>query len=119
MKTKNTYSKLRKEKNTLQHKLNFANQQVGLQIEEIQRLRRVLYNEQKANDSLKSKLELEVKARKRANLKLLTMRIEKNRHYKNFIDEVGKRNKLESYCRASLFSLSVVVLVITVLLIKG
>lgn len=114
-----TFKELRKQKNTLQYKLNFANEQIGIQAEEIQRLRIVLDNEQKANDNLRSKLELEVKARKRSNLKLLTMRIEKNRHYKNFIDEVSKHNKLESYCRASLFSFSVVVLVITILLIKG
>jgi excinuclease UvrABC nuclease subunit len=70
MKVKNTFSKLRKQKNEIQNKLNF-----------------------------------EV--------------AEKNRHYENYINEVSKRNKLESYYKASLFGFSTLVLVLVVLLIKG
>lgn len=114
-----TFKELRKEKNTLQHKLNFATEQNKIKTEEIERLKRVLDNEQKFNNVLKSKLELECKTRKRVKLKLMSTSMMKNRHYKNFIDEVSKRNKAESYCRASLFSFSVVVLVLVVLLIKG
>ena len=86
-----TFKELRKQKNEIQNKLNMANKTVCLQIEEIERLNK----------------DLEIET------------AEKNRHYKNFIDEVCKHNRLETHFEASLFVISSLVLVLVVLLIKG
>ena len=61
-----TFKELRKQKNTLQHKLNFAEQQNTIKTEEIKRLIIVLGNEQKLNSILEYKVELVFKAKKRA-----------------------------------------------------
>jgi hypothetical protein len=114
-----TFKELRKQKNEIQNKLNMANKTVCLQIDEIQILNQTINYLNNRNEILEKMFELEEKAKKRAKLKLVAVSIARDKNYKNFIDEVSKRNKLESYCRASLFSFSVVVLIITVLLIKG
>lgn len=114
-----TFKELRKQKNEIQNKLNMANNTVCLQIEEIQRLNQTINYLNNRNETLEKMFELEVKAKKRAKLKLVAVSIARDKNYKNFIGEVSKRNKLESYYRGTIFSFSVVILIITVLFIKG
>lgn len=114
-----TFKELRKQKNEAMRKLNIANKTVSLQIDNIQVLRRLLENEQKLNNILESKLEVEIKAKNRVKLKLVSVSHMKDKFYKCFINEVGKRNKDRRAYKTSLFVFGVVVLIIATLLLRG
>jgi len=119
MKTKNNYSKLRSQKNNLQNRLNIANNTVCLQIDEIERLLNVLDGEQKANQSLVNRVNLEVEEKQLVFKKLADVTKEKNDYYDWCIEEIKKKNKTENKL---IIGLTISVFVITGLVatvIKG
>ena len=119
MKTKNTYSKLRSQKNSLQNRLNIANRTVCLQIDEIKRYSNALLLEQKANRILENRINLEVEEKLIAYKKLADITKEKNDYYDWCIEEINKKNRYENKL---IIGLTIAVTIITALvavIIKG
>ena len=84
MKTKNNYSKLRSQKNSLQNRLNIANKTVCLQIDEIKRLLNVLDTEQRVNQVLENKINLEIEEKRVIFDRLKEVKAKYKRHREDF-----------------------------------
>ena len=122
MKTRNNYSKLRSQKNSLQNRLNIANRTVCLQIDEIKRLLNVLDTEQKVNQVLENRVNLEVEEKQLAFKKLAEVTKEKNDYYDWCIEEINKKNKKNNAENKLIIELALWMLVIAALvaiIIKG
>ena len=89
MKTKNNYSKLRSQKNSLQNRLNMANKTVYLQIDEIKRLLNVLDTEQKVNKVLENRVNLEVEEKRVIFDRLKESNKQKDSYYDWYLKELG------------------------------
>ena len=63
-KPKNNYSKLRQQKNSLQNRLNISSQTIKIKSDEIKRLLSVLDTEQRVNQVLENRINLEVEEKK-------------------------------------------------------
>lgn len=119
MKTKNNYSKLRQQKNSLQNRLNIANRTVCLQIDEIKRLLNVLDTEQRVNHVLENRINLEVEEKQLAFKKLAEVTKEKNDYYDWCIKEIKKKNKTENKLIIGLTIAITVITALVAILIKG
>lgn len=93
MKTKNNYSKLRSQKNSLQNRLNIANRTVCLQIDEIKRLLNVLDTEQRVNQVLENKINLEIEEKRVIFDRLKESNKQKDSYYEWYLKEIDKKNK--------------------------
>ena len=119
MKTKNNYSKLRSQKNSLQNRLNMVNRTVCLQIDEIERLLNVLDTEQRVNQVLENKINLEVEEKHLAFKKLAEVTKEKNDYYDWCIEEINKKNRTENKLIIGLTISMFVITALVSILIKG
>ena len=119
MKTKNTYSKLRQQKNSLQNSLIVANKNIILRTEEVQRLLNALYLEKRANQLLENKINLEVEEKLLAFKKLADITKEKNDYYDWCIQEIKKKNRNENKLIIGLTIAITVITALVAILIKG
>ena len=119
MKTRNNYSKLRSQKNSLQNRLNIANRTVCLQIDEIRRLLNVLDIEQKVNQVLENRVNLEVEEKQLAFKKLAEVTKEKNDYYDWCIEEINKKNRTENKLIIGLALSMFVTTSLVAIIIKG
>ena len=119
MKTKNTYSKLRSQKNSLQNRLNIANKTVCLQIDEIKRLLNVLDTEQRVNQVLENKINLEIEEKRVALEKLKEANKQKDSYYDWYVKEIDKKNKTENKLIIGLTLSMFVITSLVITLIKG
>lgn len=119
MKTKNNYSKLRSQKNSLQHRLNIANRTVCLQIDEIKRYSNALLLEQKANRILENRINLEVEEKLFTFEKLAEVTKEKNDYYDWCIEEIKKKNRTENKLIIGITISMFVITALTIIIIKG
>ena len=119
IKPKNNYSKLRSQKNSLQNRLNIANRTVCLQIDEIKRLLNVLDTEQRVNQVLENRVNLEVEEKRVAFKKLAEVTKEKNDYYDWCIEEINKKNRTENKLIIGLTVSMFVVTALVAVLIKG
>lgn len=119
MKTKNNYSKLRSQKNSLQNRLNIANRTVCLQIDEIKRYSNALLLEQKANRILENKINLEIEEKRVIFDRLKESNKQKDSYYEWYLKEIDKKNKTENKLIIGLTLSMFVITSLVVTLIKG
>ena len=119
MKTKNNYSKLRSQKNSLQHRLNIANRTVCLQIDEIKRLLNVLDTEQRVNQVLENKINLEIEEKRVIFDRLKESNKQKDSYYEWYLKEIDKKNKTENKLIIGLTLSMFVITSLIAILIKG
>ena len=119
MKTKNTYSKLRSQKNSLQNKLTIANKTVCLQIDEIKRLLNVLDTEQRVNQVLENRINLELEEKRVTLEKLKEANKQKDSYYDWYVKEIDKKNKTENKLIIGLTISMFVITSLVITLIKG
>ncbi len=119
MKTKNNYSKLRSQKNSLQNRLNMANRTVCLQINEIKRLLNVLDAEQRANQVLENKINLEIEEKRVIFDRLKESNKQKDSYYEWYLKEIDKKNKTENKLIIGLTLSMFVITALVITLIKG
>lgn len=119
MKTKNNYSKLRSQKNSLQNRLNIANRTVCLQIDEIKRYSNALLLEQKANRILENKINLEIEEKKVIFDRLKESNKQKDSYYEWYLKEIDKKNKTENKLIIGLTISMFVITSLVITLIKG
>ena len=119
MKTKNNYSKLRSQKNSLQNRLNIANKTVCLQIDEIKRLLNVLDTEQRVNQVLENKINLEIEEKRVIFDRLKESNKQKDSYYDWYLKEIDKKNKTENKLIIGLTLSMFVITSLVITLIKG
>lgn len=119
MKTKNNYSKLRSQKNSLQNRLNIANRTVCLQIDEIKRYSNALLLEQKANRILENKINLEIEEKRVIFDRLKESNKQKDSYYEWYLKEIDKKNKTENKLIIGLTLSMFVITSLVITLIKG
>ena len=119
MKTKNNYSKLRSQKNSLQNRLNIANRTVCLQIDEIKRLLNVLDTEQRVNQVLENKINLEIEEKRVIFDRLKESNKQKDSYYEWYLKEIDKKNKTENKLIIGLTISMFVITALVITLIKG
>lgn len=119
MKTKNNYSKLRQQKNSLQNRLNISSQTIKIKSDEIKRLLSILDTEQKANKMLENRINLEVEEKQLAFKKLAEVTKEKNDYYDWCIEEIKKKNRNENKLIIGLTISITVITALVAILIKG
>ena len=119
MKTKNSYSKLRSQKNSLQNRLNIANRTVCLQIDEIRRLLNVLDIEQKVNQVLENRVNLEVEEKRVIFDRLKESNKQKDSYYDWYLKEIDKKNKTENKLIIGLTVSMFVITTLVAIIIKG
>lgn len=119
IKPKNNYSKLRSQKNSLQNRLNMTNGLVKLKTDEIKRLLNVLDTEQRVNQVLENRVNLEVEEKQLAFKKLAEVTKEKNDYYDWCIEEINKKNKTENRLIIGLIVSMFVITTLVAILIKG
>lgn len=116
---KNNYSKLRQQKNSLQNRLNIANRTVKLQIDEIKRLLSVLDTEQRVNQVLENRINLEVEEKRVALEKLKESNKQKDSYYDWYLKEIDKKNRTENKLIIGLTISIFVITALVMILIKG
>jgi len=119
MKTKNNYSKLRSQKNSLQNRLNIANKTVCLQIDEIKRLLNVLDTEQRVNQVLENKINLEIEEKRVIFDRLKESNKQKDSYYEWYLKEIDKKNKTENKLIIGLTISMFAITALVAILIKG
>ncbi len=119
MKAKNNYSKLRSQKNSLQNRLNIANRTVCLQINEIKRLLNVLDTEQRVNQVLENKINLEIEEKRVIFDRLKESNKQKDSYYEWYLKEIDKKNKTENKLIIGLTLSMFVITSLVITLIKG
>lgn len=119
MKTKNNYSKLRSQKNSLQNRLNMANRTVCLQIDEIKRLLNVLDIDQRVNQVLENKINLEIEEKRVIFDRLKESNKQKDSYYEWYLKEIDKKNKTENKLIIGLTISMFVITALVAILIKG
>lgn len=119
MKTKNNYSKLRQQKNSLQNRLNMANDFLKIKTNEITRLLNVLDTEQRVNQVLENRINLEVEEKRVALEKLKEANKQKDSYYDWYLKEIDKKNKTENKLIIGLTISMFVITALIAILIKG
>ena len=119
IKPKNNYSKLRSQKNSLQNRLNIANRTVKLQIDEIKRLLNVLDTEQRVNQILENRVNLEVEEKTIAYEKLAKITKEKNDYYDWYLEEIDKKTRYENKLVIGLTIAATITTALVAVIIKG
>lgn len=116
---KNNYSKLRSQKNSLQNRLNIANKTVCLQIDEIKRLLNILDTEQRVNQVLENRVNLEVEEKRVAFDKLKEANKQKDSYYDWYVKEIDKKNNAENKLIIGITVSMFVITALVAVLIKG
>lgn len=116
---KNNYSKLRQQKNSLQNRLNISSQTIKIKSDEIKRLLNVLDTEQRTNQVLENRINLEVEEKRVALEKLKEANKQKDSYYDWYLKEIDKKNKTENKLIIGLAILIIVTFALSVILIKG
>lgn len=119
MKTKNNYSKLRQQKNSLQNRLNISSQTIKIKSDEIKRLLTVLDTEQKVNRMLENKINSEIKEKQKALDKIIEINNLKEEYYSWYMEEIEKKNKTENKLIIGLTISIFVITALVAILIKG
>jgi len=119
MKTKNNYSKLRSQKNIAHGKLNIANYNLRLKTDEVKRLLNVLDTEQRVNQLLENRINLEVEEKQLAFKKLAEITKEKNDYYDWCIEEIKKKNRTKNKLIIGLTVSMFVITALVAVIIKG
>ena len=119
MKTKNTYSKLRSQKNSLQNRLNIANRTVCLQKDEKKWLTKELEIKQSANNLLENKINLEVEEKRVIFDRLKESNKQKDSYYEWYLKEIDKKNKTENKLIIGLTVSMFVITALVAIIIKG
>ena len=119
MKSKNNYSKLRQQKNSLQNRLNMANDFLKIKTNEITRLLNVLDTEQRVNQVLENRINLEVEEKRVALEKLKEANKQKDSYYDWYLKEIDKKNKTENKLIIGLTISIFVITALVAILIKG
>lgn len=119
MKTKNNYPKLRSQKNSLQNRLNMANDFLKIKTNEITRLLNVLDTQQKANQLLENRVNLEVEEKRVTLDKLKEANKQKDSYYDWYLKEIEKKNKTENKLIIGITILMFVITALVAILIKG
>ncbi len=119
MKTKNNYSKLRSQKNSLQNRLNIANRTVCLQINEIKRLLNLLDTKQRVNQVLENKINLEIEEKRVIFDRLKESNKQKDSYYEWYLKEIDKKNKTENKLIIGLTISMFAITALVAILIKG
>jgi len=123
MKTRNNYSKLRSQKNilqnSLQNRLNMANDLVKLKTDEIKRLLNVLDTEQRVNQVLENRVNLEVEEKRVALDKLKKANKQKDSYYDWYVKEIDRKNDAENKLIIGITISMFVITGLVAILIKG
>ena len=114
-----TYKQLRQQKNEIKNRLNIANNTVSLQIDEIATLTKTINYQRNKNEILEKMFDLEVKSKNRVKLRLIGAVMARDRNYKNFINEVSKRNKREKLLNGIIIVGAFIITALVAILIKG
>ena len=114
-----TYKQLRQQKNEIQNRLNIANNTVSLQIDEIATLTKTINYQRNRNEIRENMFDLEVKSKNRVKLRLIGAVMARDRNYKNFINEVSKRNKREKLLNGIIIVGAFIITALVAILIKG
>ena len=114
-----TYKQLRQQKNEIKNRLNIANNTVSLQIDEIATLTKTIIYQRNRNEIREKMFDLEVKSKNRVKLRLLGAVMARDRNYKNFINEVSKRNKREKLLNGIIIVGAFIITALVAILIKG
>lgn len=116
---KNNYSKLRQQKNSLQNRLNISSQTIKIKSDEIKRLLNVLDTEQRVNQVLQNRINLEVEEKKVAFEKPKEANKQKDSYYDWYLKEIDKKNKTENKLIIGLTISIFVITALVAILIKG
>ena len=116
---KNNYSKLRQQKNSLQNRLNISNRTVYLQIDEIKRLLNILDTEQRVNQVLENRINLEVEEKKVAFEKLKEANKQKDSYCDWYLEEINKKNKRETKLIIGISIAMITITSLVAIIIKG
>ena len=119
MKTKNNYSKLRSQKNSLQNRLNMANGLVKQKTDVIKRLLNVLDTEQRVNQVLENRVNLEVEEKRVALEKLKEANKQKDSYYDWYVKEIDRKNNAENKLIIGLAVSMFVITTLVAVIIKG
>ena len=114
-----TFKQLRSQKNSLQNRLNIANRTVCLQIDEIKRLLNVLDTEQRVNQVLENKINLEIEEKRVIFDRLKESNKQKDSYYEWYLKEIDKKNKTENKLIIGLTLSMFVITTLVINLIKG
>ena len=114
-----TFRQLRQQKNEIKNRLNIANNTVSLQIDEIAILTKTINYQGNKNEILEKMFDLEVKSKNRVKLRLIGAVMARDRNYKNFINEVSKRNKREKLLNGIIIVGAFIITALVAILIKG
>ena len=114
-----TFRQLRQQKNEIKNRLNIANNTVSLQIDEIATLTKTINYQRNRNKILEKMFDLEVKSKNRVKLRLIGAVMARDRNYKNFINEVSKRNKREKLLNGIIIVGAFIITALVAILIKG
>ena len=114
-----TFKQLRQQKNEIKNRLNIANNTVSLQIDEIATLTKTINYQRNRNEILEKMFDLEVKSKNRVKLRLIGAVMARDRNYKNFINEVSKRNKREKLLNGIIIVGAFIITALVAILIKG
>jgi predicted metallo-beta-lactamase superfamily hydrolase len=107
-----TYKQLRHQKNELQKKLKEANEKIDI-------MTKTINYQCNRNEILGKMVELETKAKNRTKLRLVGTALIRDKNYKNFINEVAKRNKREKSLNSIIIAGAFIVTGLIALLIRG
>lgn len=116
---KNNYSKLRQQKNSLQNRLNISSQTIKIKTDEIKRLLTVLDTEQRVNQVLENRINLEVEEKRNTLEKLKEANKQKDSYYDWYLKEIEKKNKTENKLIIGLTVSMFVITGLVAILIKG
>ncbi len=116
---KNSYSKLRQQKNSLQNKLNISSQTIKIKSDEIKRLLTILDTEQRVNQVLENRINSEVEEKRVAFEKLKEANKQKDSYYDWYLKEIDKKNKTENKLIIGLTISIFVITALVAILIKG
>lgn len=116
---KNNYSKLRQQKNSLQNRLNISSQTIKIKSDEIKRLLSVLDTEQRVNQVLENRINLEVEEKQKALDKIIEINNLKEEYYSWYMEEIEKKNKTENKLIIGLAISIIITFALSIILIKG
>lgn len=119
MKSKNNYSKLRSQKNSLQNRLNISSQTIKIKSDEIKRLLSVLDTEQRVNQVLENRINLEIEEKQKVLDKIIEINNLKEEYYSWYMEEIEKKNKTENKLIIGLTISIFVITALVAILIKG
>ena len=113
------YKELKKENKRYAEALGVANRTVCLQIDEIKRLLNVLDTEQRVNQVLENKINLEIEEKRVIFDRLKESNKQKDSYYEWYLKEIDKKNKTENKLIIGLTLSMFVITALVAIIIKG